>query len=79
MCADPARHGGADLTIFIDQGFSIWGGRWHEPIDYQHFQVSRTLAERLARSSSTGARDIRTPCAKVSRLPTHCRQIQDGA
>jgi hypothetical protein len=56
----PIRPGMAEaiIDVFADQGFPIWGGSWHNPIDYQHFQVSRKLAERLARSSSMDARAI---------------------
>jgi D-alanyl-D-alanine carboxypeptidase len=36
------------IDVFADQGFSTWGGYWQNPIDYQHFQVSRNMAERLA-------------------------------
>jgi D-alanyl-D-alanine carboxypeptidase len=41
----------AVIRVFADDGFLIWGGYWHEPIDYQHFQTGRKLAERLARLS----------------------------
>jgi hypothetical protein len=45
------RPGMAEAVIdaFADQGFLIWGGYWGDPIDYQHFQVTRSLAEQLAR------------------------------
>jgi D-alanyl-D-alanine carboxypeptidase len=36
------------IDVFADEGFSIWGGYWKNPIDYQHFQVSRSLAQQLA-------------------------------
>lgn len=36
------------VKIFAEHGFPIWGGDWHQPIDYQHFQVSRKTAEHLA-------------------------------
>jgi hypothetical protein len=44
------RRGMAETVVrlFADEGFLIWGGYWDNPIDYQHFQVSRKLAERLA-------------------------------
>jgi hypothetical protein len=48
----------AVIDIFADNGFSIWGGNWHNPIDYQHFQVGRTLAQQLAQASATNARAI---------------------
>ena len=53
----PIRPGMAEpiVNVLADQGFPIWGGSWHEPIDYQHFQVSRKLAEQLARSSAADA------------------------
>ena len=46
----PPRRGMAEavVRIFAEDGFLIWGGYWDNPIDYQHFQVSRKLAERLA-------------------------------
>lgn len=46
------------IDIFTDNGFSIWGGDWHNPIDYQHFQVSRALAQQLSQASATNARAI---------------------
>jgi D-alanyl-D-alanine carboxypeptidase len=36
------------IDVFADEGFSIWGGDWKSAIDYQHFQVSRGLAQQLA-------------------------------
>lgn len=36
------------IDVFADHGFLVWGGDWHNPIDYQHFQASRGMAERLA-------------------------------
>ena len=46
------------IDIFADNGFSIWGGDWHSPIDYQHFQVSRTFAQQLASAPAANARAI---------------------
>lgn len=39
----------AVIEVFANNGFSIWGGYWEDPIDYQHFQVGRGLAEQLAK------------------------------
>lgn len=36
------------VDVFADHGFLIWGGDWDAPIDYQHFQISRSLAKKLA-------------------------------
>ncbi len=33
--------------IFKAHGFKAWGGEWHDCIDYHHFQVERTIAEKL--------------------------------
>jgi hypothetical protein len=45
-----ARAGMAEevVDLFARNGFLIWGGDWDAPIDYQHFQVDRKTAERLA-------------------------------
>ena len=42
-------------AIFRQHGLGIWGGHWHTPIDWQHFQPSRTLAQLLAAMSSNDA------------------------
>lgn len=34
-------------NIFFKNGLDIWGGLWHEPIDYHHFEVNRSLSEKL--------------------------------
>lgn len=46
------------IDIFADNGFLIWGGYWGNPIDYQHFQVARKTAERLARTTRAEAEDM---------------------
>ena len=45
----PNRPGLAEplKKLFYQNGFNIWGGNWDYPIDYQHFQTSRTLEELL--------------------------------
>jgi hypothetical protein len=35
------------VPIFARHGFVIWGGGWENPIDYQHFQLDRKIAEKL--------------------------------
>ena len=55
----PLRPGMVDdrvVEIFATHGFPIWGGDWHQPIDYQHFQVSRKTAEHLAKLELKEAR-----------------------
>jgi len=36
------------VGIFAKNGFYWWGGYWDCPIDYQHFQISRSISELLA-------------------------------
>jgi D-alanyl-D-alanine carboxypeptidase len=46
------------IDVFADNGFTVWGGDWHDPIDYQHFQLGRDMAEQLAQLSSTAAKTM---------------------
>jgi hypothetical protein len=46
------------VDVFAYHGFTVWGGEWNNPIDYQHFQVSRALADRLARLPAADAKDL---------------------
>lgn len=48
----------AVVDVFAENGFSIWGGDWKNPVDYQHFQVRRDLARRLAESSGANAKTM---------------------
>jgi len=59
------------ISVFAENGFLIWGGDWHDPIDYQHFQVDRDLAEPMARLSGAAAREIFEKRAEQYR---QCRQ-----
>ena len=45
----PERAGLAEsvVDVFAVNGFTVWGGDWDDPIDYQHFDIGRALAERL--------------------------------
>jgi D-alanyl-D-alanine carboxypeptidase len=56
----PARPGMAEsvTALFAQYGFTVWGGYWDAPIDYQHFQFSRELAERLVTLSLADARRL---------------------
>lgn len=44
------------VKIFRQHGFNVWGGDWKFPIDYQHFQPSRFVAEMLAGVSPSDAK-----------------------
>jgi len=51
----------AVLDVFAAHGFTVWGGYWRTGIDYQHFQVSRTLAGQLIKSSPAAAQALFDP------------------
>lgn len=36
------------VEIFKRNGFTTWGGKWNTPIDWQHFQPPRSLAQLLS-------------------------------
>jgi hypothetical protein len=46
------------VALFAAHGFPVWGGYWDAPLDYQHFQVDRKLAERMARLPEARARAL---------------------
>ena len=48
----------AVIDVFADEGFVIWGGVWKSSTDYQHFQVSRGLAEQLAHLGPAQAKTL---------------------
>ena len=56
----PVRPGMAEAVIgvFARHGFATWGGRWRSATDYQHFQLDRALAVRLAAASPEEARRL---------------------
>ncbi|MDQ9169279.1 M15 family metallopeptidase [Oxalobacteraceae bacterium R-40] len=66
----PERQGMAEdiVHVFAHHGFVIWGGDWDNPIDYQHFQISRKLAEQLAALPADKAREI---------FRLHVKQVRD--
>jgi hypothetical protein len=46
----------AVVAIFAENGFPVWGGNWDDPIDYQHFDIGRSLTETLAGLAPDAAR-----------------------
>ncbi len=43
------------VKLFYENGFIIWGGNWNYPMDTQHFQTTREMANLLAIMSSDHA------------------------
>lgn len=46
------------VNLFKEHGFLIWGGHWHTPVDYQHFQTTRFVAKMLAHMNSQHAKEF---------------------
>ena len=46
------------VALFAQHGFRVWGGTWNDPMDFQHFQTPRWLAELLAERSAEAAQKI---------------------
>lgn len=65
---DGAGAAEAVVAIFAENGFTQWGGAWHDPIDYQHFDIGRPLAEELAKLPS-GEAHVRFEAAIAARRP----------
>lgn len=63
------------VELFAQHGFLIWGGDWKKPIDYQHFQVSRSMAERMAKLPIQQARQLFENSIVAYRA---CRTNTDG-
>ena len=65
------------IDVFANEGFLIWGGHWHDPIDYQHFQVrGRILAEQLrklapARAAALFDQQVERHRACLGHDPSH--------
>lgn len=54
----PDRPGLAEevVKVFAANGFVDWGGTWDDPLDFQHFDIGRTLAETLTAQPPAEAR-----------------------
>jgi len=59
----------AVINVFAEEGFSIWGGYWKSSIDYQHFQVSRALAEQIAGLTPAQAKAVFAQHVKTANPP----------
>ncbi|MDF3034392.1 MAG: family metallopeptidase [Alphaproteobacteria bacterium] len=44
---ESCERGNAVIKIFKEHGFPEWGGNWNTPIDWMHFQTSRTIGQLL--------------------------------
>jgi hypothetical protein len=78
----PLRPGMAESVrgIFFRHGFMIWGGNWHQPIDYQHFEIgSRALIAELLALPPAAARQAFADYAQRYRDCMHDSQQQHSA
>ncbi|MEM7617340.1 MAG: M15 family metallopeptidase [Pseudomonadota bacterium] len=48
----------AVLDIFARNGFTIWGGNWNSMLDYHHFQIERSIAEKLSQMNFTDGKEF---------------------
>lgn len=52
------------VSLWAENGFFVWGGQWTTPIDYQHFQPPRGVAELLAAMDKDDAQNFFDQCIK---------------
>jgi len=74
----PLRPGMAENVkdVFFRHGFLVWGGNWHEPTDYQHFEIgSRAFIATLLALPPSSARQLFTAYAASY---SSCRQANPG-
>jgi hypothetical protein len=63
--------------LLADNGFLTWGGNWHQPVDYQHFEIgSRAFIEKLTRSTPDEARAL---FARYVRTYRDCASLRTTA
>lgn len=76
-----ARSGMAEevVALFAENGFLVWGGYWDAPIDYQHFQVERKLAEQMAKLPVREARAVFTDHVRRYRTCMKATEIKVGS
>lgn len=53
------------IHIFEKNGFTVWGGKWNSPIDWQHFQTPRGIAQLLAAMTYADAKSFFNLYAKT--------------
>lgn len=46
------------IELFKNNGFSVWGGSWNEPVDWHHFQVTRSQAEYISTLAQNEAKSF---------------------
>ncbi len=52
------------VPLMAEHGFFRWGGTWTTPIDFHHFEVTRTIAESLVRMDPADGRRYLEQCIK---------------
>ncbi len=58
------------LDLFKSNGFTIWGGDWNDPIDWQHFQTSRGFSRLLTEMRARDAEEFFEKHAEHPKLMT---------
>ncbi len=66
----PAQKGMVEpiVDVFKKYGFGVWGGHWKWPLDYHHFQTTRTQARIMAGINLKTAKDFFDKCIQCPKL-----------
>lgn len=67
------------VQLFARHGFPVWGGTWNDPIDWQHFQPSRTMAKLLTAMTPAHARELFALYVKYPAMLTRAAYDTEGA
>ena len=65
------------IDIITSNGFTIWGGRWDDPIDWQHVQPSRSMAQLLALMTPEHAYELFEMYVQESKLFNNIKSNDD--
>jgi hypothetical protein len=66
------------VDVFRANGFPVWGGNWNDPIDWQHFQPPRAVAQLLTVMTPKHAQHFFDLYAKYPRMLTKVSYKTEG-
>lgn len=75
----PGMVNGSVISIFEKNGFPVWGGKWNDPIDWQHFQTSRTISQLIASMTPNDAQKMFGIYVKYHNMLTKASYKEEGA
>lgn len=65
------------IQLFYDNGFITWGGTWNFPLDTQHFQTTREIANLLVQMHSEDAEYFFNIYVKSKTLKTNSPNVKN--